>query len=48
MPARPNCRPRKKNPDMNLDDALAIVELVDAHLDSSANAEYRAQPLAQT
>lgn len=32
---------------LTLEDMLAIVELVDAYLDSSASPDYRAQPLAQ-
>jgi hypothetical protein len=30
-----------------LDELLKAVEIIDAHLDSSANPEYQAQPLAQ-
>jgi hypothetical protein len=32
---------------LHLEDALAIIELVDAYLDSSASGDYREQPLAQ-
>lgn len=32
---------------MDLDEALAAVTLIDAHLDSAASPEYLAQPLAQ-